>query len=436
MEYYKYICGHESSFHPSFLSFHQQRPITLSTLARQPLTTAGQVMYTPGQPVESQHFDKEQGGDGSDMVVTEAEGSELFATSSSRDQNTGNHEEKSDKELAEHATSDDDNEREHLLVPEFQTQRKKQQSRGFKLRRSRKVAPLPYTPASDVVPAPGPLAGTQMGLAWMDTVNGAQLMSIQPFLFSPQPPPFPISPQTHLPPTSLYHPPPPHHLPDSRSFSSVQSHSRRTDQQQVKRIQRGRQILHESGTDFIDGQNKNCEQSQEKYEFPVDDGASDHENIHKNNAVPLDAVNGDYGKIHETDVPMDVVDGVTDCEQVQENESLPANTISDTSDPNHKRAQEDKLRDRDTEEPHIFPIDHDKEVSHNTGPTAPARKHRDTNKSVTTSSLERNVQEDTAPTDPTGYSIQELIEQVSYTLQSPSQLFKVLVVTPKHNHGT
>ena len=419
MEYYKYICGHESSFHPSFLSFHQQRPITLSTLARQPLTTAGQVMYTPRQP---QYFDKEeQGEDGSDMVVTEAEGSELFATSSSRDQNIGNHEEKdekSDKELAEHATSDDDNEREHLLVPEFQTQRKKQQSRGFKLRRSRKVAPLPYTPASGVAPAPGSLAGTQMGLAWMDTVNGAQLMSIH---FSPQPPSFPISHQTHLPPTSPYHPPPPHHPPDTHSFSSRQPHSRRTDQQQVKRIQRGRQILQESGTDFVDGENKNCEiieHSQENYEFPVSDGASDHENTPKNNTVPLDAVNDGYGKIHETDVPTNVVDGVTDCEQVQENEPLPANTISDTSDPNHKRAQEDKLRDRDTEEPHIVPMDHSKEVSHNTGPTAPAGKHPDTNKSVTTSSLERNVQEDTAPTDPTGYSIQELIQQVSYTIHA------------------
>ena len=208
----------------------------------------------------------------------------------------------------------------------------------------------------------------------------------------------------------------------------------------MKRFQRGRQILEESGTDFVDGENKNCEiieHSQENYEFPVDDGASDHENNQKNNTVPLDAVNDGYGKIHETDhdVPTNVVDGVTDCEQVQENKPLPANNSSDTSDPNHKRAQEDKLRDRDTEEPHIVPIDHDKEVSHNTGPTAPARKHPDTNKSATTSSPEGNVQGDTASTDPTGYSIQELIQQVSYTMQSPSQLFKVLVVTPKHNHG-
>ena len=110
MEYYKYICGHESSFHPSFLSFHQQRPITLSTLARQSLTIPGQVMYTPVQLVESQHFDKEEEGeDGSNMVVTEAEGSELFATSSLRDQNARNHEEKdkeSDYELTEQVTSD------------------------------------------------------------------------------------------------------------------------------------------------------------------------------------------------------------------------------------------------------------------------------------------------------------------------------------------
>ena len=78
--------------HLLFLSFHQQRPITLSTLAREPLTTAGQVMCTPRQP---QYFDKEeQEENGRDMVVTEAEGSELLAASSLRDQNTGNHEEK------------------------------------------------------------------------------------------------------------------------------------------------------------------------------------------------------------------------------------------------------------------------------------------------------------------------------------------------------
>ena len=58
---------------------------------------------------------------------------------------------------------------------------------------------------------------------------------------------------------------------------------------------------------------------------------------------------------------------------------LPVDTVSDTtSDPNYKRAQEDKLGDRANEEPHIAPIDHDKEV----------------------------------PREPTGYSIQELIQQV------------------------
>ena len=39
-----------------------------------------------------------------------------------------------------------------------------------------------------------------------------------------------------------------------------------------------------------------------------------------------------------------------------------------------KRAQEDKLGDKAIEEPYIVPIDHDKEVSHNTGPTTPAKK--------------------------------------------------------------
>ena len=101
-------------------------------------------------------------------------------------------------------------------------------------------------------------------------------------------------------------------------------------------------------------------------------------------------MNDGYGKIHETNVPTDVVDGVTDCEQTQENDSepkspLPADTVRDTtSDSNYKRAQEDKLGDRDNEEPHTVPIHHDKEV----------------------------------PREPTGYSIQELIQQV-FNVPSP-----------------
>ena len=72
----------------------------------------------------------------------------------------------------------------------------------------------------------------------------------------------------------------------------------------------------------------------------------DYENTH---AVLLDAINDGYEKIHETNVPTDVVDGVTDCEQTQEDEPrspLPVDTVSDTtSDPNYKRAQEEKLSD-------------------------------------------------------------------------------------------
>ena len=82
-------------------------------------------------------------------------------------------------------------------------------------------------------------------------------------------------------------------------------------------------------------------------------------------------------KIHETNVPTDVVDGVTDCEQTLENEpksSLPVDTVSDTtSDPSYKMVQEDKLGDRVNEEPHTVPKDHDKEVSRNTVTTAPAK---------------------------------------------------------------
>ena len=67
----------------------------------------------------------------------------------------------------------------------------------------------------------------------------------------------------------------------------------------------------------------------------------------------MDAINDGYGKIHESDVPMDVVDCITYCEQTLENEPkspLPVDTVSDTtSDPSYKRAQEDKLGDRANE---------------------------------------------------------------------------------------
>ena len=48
----------------------------------------------------------------------------------------------------------------------------------------------------------------------------------------------------------------------------------------------------EHGSNIVDGKNKTCEiieQSREKY--IVDDGASDHENTHKNNAVQWHKLN-------------------------------------------------------------------------------------------------------------------------------------------------
>ena len=73
------------------------------------------------------------------------------------------------------------------------------------------------------------------------------------------------------------------------------------------------------------------------------------------------------------------------------------------------------------------PIENDKEVSHvhNTATAASPRKCLDIKEfeSVTTSSPEGNVQGDTAPREPTGYSIQEIIQQVSYIIHACTYIY-------------
>lgn len=221
MEYYKYISGQESSFHPSILSFRQQRPITLPSLAGQSLVMPARVSLTPADTDESQPLNAED-DDRENEDISENEESELSAASMSDlpgATNTGNHEQRkrSDKTHAQLASSGGDNLTEHSpMHSEFQTHKKRK--KGLKMHHRHRIAPLPYTPdTTTTVPQ-------QIGrLAWMETVNGAQLMSIQPILFSslqPPPPHYVLPPQASVSPMTPYHYP----YPPSPTIHSTYSH--------------------------------------------------------------------------------------------------------------------------------------------------------------------------------------------------------------------
>ena len=118
--------------------------------------------------------------------------------------------------VVEPEPSEDENLTDEQVHLESHTTRKpKKQHRGFNMRRRHKVAPMSYTPHASPTRATG-----QSGLAWMDTVNGVQLMSVAPVdIFSappqlqqPPPPQYVLPPQTpipHISPLQYPYPPPP-----------------------------------------------------------------------------------------------------------------------------------------------------------------------------------------------------------------------------------
>ena len=287
MEYYRYITGQDSSFHPSFLSFRQQTP--LPSVGEQSLLMTGSVPQTPGEFQLLNSEDDEEEEIEEDLSVSEAEDHELSSASSlldldlSRTPHAGtqewetrhDHGKKREERTEEHTSSDDDVEaEEHPLQPKLEsrpTQRKeKKKSRGFNVRRSHRVAPAPYPPVNVTsTPQHGAIHPTSghMGLAWMDTVNGPQLMSMQPVFGSPPqqlpPPQYVLPAQAMVSPLSLshhpYHPPPlhqpptyshpsPKYTPHTHRASKPQPRSARTHRQSNKEREH-----HETGTDVVDG---------------------------------------------------------------------------------------------------------------------------------------------------------------------------------------
>ena len=288
VEYYRYITGQDSSFHPSFLSFRQQTP--LPSVGGQSLLMTGSAPQTPGElQLLNSEDDEEEEEIEEDLSVSDAEDHELSSASSLLDlhlprtphagtqerETRHDHGKRREEGTEERTTSEDDVEaEEHPLQPKLEsrpTQRKeKKKSRGFNLRRSHRVAPAPYLPVNVTsTPQYGaiPPASGHMGLAWMDTVNGPQLMSMQPvFASSPQqlpPPQYVLPAQAMVPPLSPshhpYHPPPSHqpptyshpspqYTPHTHQASKPQPRSARTHRRSKKEREH-----HETGTDVVDG---------------------------------------------------------------------------------------------------------------------------------------------------------------------------------------
>ena len=224
-----------------------------------------------------------------DFSVSEAEDSELLTASSlselpktshtdTQEHQTGDrHGTKRDKEeTGDHTTSEEDVETDehplHLKLESQHTRRKgKKKSRGgLNLRRSHRVAPLPYTPVN-ITSTPQHRAPHQasghIGLGWMDTVNGPQLMSMQPILASPPlqfpPPQYVLPAQAMVSPLSPshypYHPPPLPHTPtNTHPFTHYTPRKQRASKQPPRSGKTGRRSRKERdhleiGADTVDG---------------------------------------------------------------------------------------------------------------------------------------------------------------------------------------
>ena len=203
MEYHKYISGEESTFHPSFLSYKTQTPVP-GTPGLPTTGTPTHLAYEfPVSSPGSEESDRES------LVMEEVEDSADEGLSESYAAGIDSHhwEREDEQTKRSDAPPGRDSERKHLNT----------RSRGSKhYRRSRKVAPLPYATSLPVSPNRG------ADLAWMDTVNGPQLMSIVPVSIhqsSPQQqvpgPQFVLPSPRVAPATVFYHHPPPHGPPQS-----------------------------------------------------------------------------------------------------------------------------------------------------------------------------------------------------------------------------
>ena len=166
MEYHKYITGEESSFHPSFLSYKNQSLGVSSPVGLPPL-----VQTSPLPPHMEYTVDHEQqslpGSESESPILEEVEGSEESDSSLQNSETSVSHHK---EQVEQEATS--------AAECEKAKERKEQKHRPpRRIFRRHKIAPVTYSPQflSSV-----PAQTTGADLAWMDTVNGPQLMSVKP----------------------------------------------------------------------------------------------------------------------------------------------------------------------------------------------------------------------------------------------------------------
>ena len=267
MEYHKYISGEESTFHPSFLSYrHQPPPLSPPGL---PLLVDNSQTHMMGSPVghEEQPPIVGLGSEGESLVVEEVEGTEESSTSLSDSEAT---------HAAQHEEQADTGAR-SPVKHEKEPKPRKEQSQHWPKRifRRHKVAPLTYSaPLTSSVP-------TGTDLAWMDTVNGPQLMSVMPVQFSqphlqrhtPQPPQYVLPP----PPVATS---PVHYIPTQSQSHHRTSHTHLMTGQQYTFAGAGKQqkqgssdCARETEMDFVDGLEKEGEKNQSRAEpFMEQDG--------------------------------------------------------------------------------------------------------------------------------------------------------------------
>ena len=272
MEYHRYLSGEESSFHPSFLSYKHQPPL-VSTPAP-PLVVMGGVTSSPTNlaaqefPVET--LTGEVGESESDsLILEEVEGSEVSYETSSDSRGEEDIEVTEVGEEAEHARPLEGG----VGLKESRESQREQKRHNIvhRLFHRHKIAPLPQTTLGS---SSSPY-NVGADLAWMDTINGPQLMSVLPVQYSPlvqQP----VSPHSvirppHLAPSPVHS----HHLPSYHlPHTQYRTHSK-TKQQHLAGREQSNGIVKENfrETDFVDGPDDATDGSREPEQSLTNTGA-------------------------------------------------------------------------------------------------------------------------------------------------------------------
>ena len=255
MEYHKYLTGQDSSFHPPHLSFTKKTPRlapTSTPIQQQPptLLLSTTIPHSPFSVLAPQEFgnleqqyeaytESETALEVTTEMSDESESSSRTIASQMQKQPLlieGGERVNTEMFSVRDQISESDSVAE---TKQKKSKRRKKEksypSKGrfniIKTHRSSKVAPSMATPLN---------AATS--LAWMDTVNGRQLMSLQPvppFFRPPQHlPPLQFLPQPPLPPLPPHylHPQPPQ-LELSQTHYTITSHSQKSHSHKSQKAQ-------------------------------------------------------------------------------------------------------------------------------------------------------------------------------------------------------